>query len=86
VAAEKQVPPKKRIRSDDLPRQLKYVTWRRWRRTGNRAKTMTEKSVRAKTEMSSGRRDASTTDAETAAFIEITDVNLRRGSMSNCDQ
>lgn len=35
----------------------------------------------ANTEISSGRRDASTTDAETAVFIDITEVNLRTGDI-----
>jgi len=43
------------------------------RSIGNRAKAWMEKSISAKTETSVVRRDAKTTDAETAAFMDNTE-------------
>ena len=43
---------------------------------GNIANRTTAYNIRANTEMSSGNLDASTTDADTAALIESTDVRL----------
>jgi hypothetical protein len=44
---------------------------------GYSAKDSMEKSMRAKTETSVERREARTTDAETAAFMERTEESLR---------
>ena len=52
------------------------LTCNRWRRTGNIANNTTAYNIRENTEMSSGNRDASTTDADMAALIESTDVRL----------
>jgi len=52
------------------------LTCNRWRRTGNIANNTTAYNIRANTEMSSGNRDASTTDADMAALIESIDVRL----------
>ena len=49
------------------------------RKAGKNANNCIEKSTSAKTEISSGRREASTTEADIAAFIDNTDVNLRSG-------
>lgn len=43
---------------------------------GNRANSCTAKSTREKTDKSSGKREARTTDDDIAAFIDRTDVNL----------
>ena len=48
------------------------------RNSGNSAKVMMEKSIRANTDMSSFRRDARTIEEETAALIDRTDVSLER--------
>jgi len=53
------------------------LTCNRWRRTGNIANRTTAYNMRANTEMSSGNRDASTTDADMAALMESTDVRLQ---------
>ena len=50
---------------------------------GKRAKICTAKSTSAKTDRLSGRRDASTTDADIAAFIESTDVSLEALRMND---
>src|SRR5258708_39216746 len=55
------------------------LTCNRWRRTGNIANKTTANSMRENTEISSGNRDASTTDADVAALIESTDVRLYNG-------
>lgn len=57
-------------------RTLSLLTCNRWRRTGNIANSTTANSMSENTEMSSGNRDASTTDADVAALIERTDVRL----------
>ena len=60
------------------------LTCNRWRRTGNIANRTTEYNMRANTEMSSGNRDASTTDADMAALIESTDVRLGDEQSKGC--
>ena len=60
----------------------KVLTCNLWRRTGNIAKRTTAYSMRANTEMSSGNREARTTDADMAAFIESTDVRLHDQSQN----
>jgi hypothetical protein len=54
----------------------KALTCNRWRRTGNIANRTMAYNMRANTEMSSGNRDPSTTDAHMAALMESTDVRL----------
>ena len=54
------------------------LTCNLWRRTGNIANRTTAYSMRANTEMSSGNREARTTEADMAAFMESTDVRLGR--------
>ena len=51
-------------------------TCKRWRKVGNNANACTEKRVRANTPTSVVKRDAKTTDADTAAFMDKTDVKL----------
>ena len=55
----------------------KALTCNLWRRTGNIANRTTADNMRANTEMSSGNREARTTDADMAAFMESTEVSLR---------
>lgn len=47
------------------------------RRIGNNAKSWMAKSINANTDVSFRNRDASTTDADMAAFMDNTAVNLR---------
>ena len=54
-------------------------TCRRRRSKGNSANASMENSMSANTEMSSTSRDANTTEAEIAAFTDMTDVNLAKG-------
>jgi hypothetical protein len=54
----------------------KVLTSRRCRNIGNKAKSWTENNTREKTAISSGRREASTTDEAMPAFIDRTDVRL----------
>ena len=53
------------------------LTSKRVLKIGNRANIWIENSIKAKTEISSRSRDASTTAADIAAFIERTDVSLK---------
>lgn len=64
--------------------QRKALTCNRWRRTGNIANWTTAYNIRANTEMSSGNRDARTTDADMAALIESTDVRLEDRRSERC--
>ena len=51
-------------------------TWSRRRSIGKSAKDWMEKSIRAKTDMSSTSREAKTTEAEIAAFVDNTEESL----------
>jgi hypothetical protein len=53
------------------------LTCNRCRSTGNIANSTTAHNIKANTEMSSGNREASTTEADNAALIESTDVRLQ---------
>ena len=64
-------------------RECRKHTWSRRRSVGNSAKDWIENSMRAKTEISSASLDASTTDAEIAALIDRTEVNLGRHGTSD---
>ena len=64
--------------------RIKALTCNRWRRTGNIANRTTAYNIRANTEMSSGNRDASTTDADMAALMENTDVRLGDQRSKGC--
>lgn len=52
------------------------LTSRRVRKMGSKANIWIENTIKAKTEISSLSRDASTTAAATAAFMERTEVSL----------
>ena len=58
--------------------QPQMLTWILCLRRGYRANVSTEKRISAKTDMFAGRREARTTEAATAAFIERTEESLRR--------
>jgi len=51
-------------------------TCRRRRRNGNKAKDWIENNIREKTETSLDRREARTTEADTAAFVDKTEESL----------
>jgi hypothetical protein len=51
-------------------------TWIRRRRIGNRANDWTAYRVNANTAKSLGNREASTTEADIAAFMERTEISL----------
>jgi len=55
---------------------------RRWHKIGNNANAWIESRVRAKTAKSVVKRDARTTDAETAAFFDKTEVKRSRAYSS----
>lgn len=62
---------------NEVPRTMDITgTWSRRRSIGKSAKDWMEKSIKAKTEMSSTSRDARTTDAEIAPFIDNTEDSL----------
>lgn len=71
--------------NDNADRAMVRTTWtpggancRRMRKMGNNAKDCTENSVRANTAILVDSRDARTTDADMAAFIERTNVKRSR--------
>ena len=51
---------------------------------GRSANIWIEKSIRAKTEISSRSREARTTDADMAAFMDRTEVNLTGKTPMSC--
>lgn len=61
-------------------KDTKRTTCRRTRMIGNSAKDCTENRVSANTDTFVESRDARTTDAEIAAFIERTEVSLGQGN------
>lgn len=54
------------------------------RSIGNCPKTRTDDNIKAKTDASSGKRDASTTDADKAALTDKTEVRLCLLERQNC--
>jgi len=60
------------------------LTCKRRRSIGYKAKDSMEKSMSANTETSVERREARTTDAETAAFIDRTEERLTTRIMNEC--
>jgi hypothetical protein len=53
------------------------ITCKRCRKIGYNANNWIENNIRAKTDTFVGRREANTTDADTAAFMESTDERLQ---------
>lgn len=55
---------------------MRDKTCKRLRKVGNNAKTRTDRSIKAKTPTSVVKRDANTTEAEIAAFLDKTEDRL----------
>ena len=72
----------RRVSTADERSRAHARTWRRRRRSGKSANASMETSMSAKTETSSTRRDARTTDAEIAALTDSTDVNLETAALT----
>lgn len=60
----------------------KKLTDKRERNIGSNVNICMENNMRAKTDTSSCRREAKTTEADTAAFMEKMDVSLRKKRFS----